>query len=246
MSEAIERDEERAAEDVLVEVEDLKTYYDTGLTGTPVKAVDGVSLSIRRGETLGLVGESGCGKTTLGRTLVQLEDATDGTVRFAGNDIDDLRGKERKYWQRNTQIVFQDPESSLNERMTIGEIIREPLDVHDWPTLAVAVEGADAAVTGNVVAAAAGAEGRDVDLTVRVDGGEPTVEVRDAIPLSADDVVVSVDRGRDGPTVDVRVRKAKSKMRRAHVRNLLETVGLREEHYYRYPHQFSGGQRQRI
>jgi len=159
--------------DVMIDVRDLRTYYDDGglFGGTPVKAVDGVTFDIHRGETLGLVGESGCGKTTLGRTLLQLEDATGGEVRFDGVDITSLAGDELHEWRRNAQIVFQDPESSLNDRMTIGEIVREPLDVHDWET---------------------------------------------------------------------------SRDRQKRVKELLDTVGLQREHYYRYPHQFSGGQRQRI
>ncbi|WP_137289598.1 ABC transporter ATP-binding protein [Natronorubrum halophilum] len=160
-------------EDVMVEVQDLKTYYgNNGLFGgRPVKAVDGVSFDIRRGETLGLVGESGCGKTTLGRTLLQLEESTAGSVLFDGVDITDLAGEELHEWRRNAQMVFQDPDSSLNDRMTVGEIIREPLDVHDWES---------------------------------------------------------------------------GRARRKRVKELLDTVGLQREHYYRYPHQFSGGQRQRI
>jgi peptide/nickel transport system ATP-binding protein len=122
--------------ETLVEVNELKTYYDEGgiVDSNPVKAVDGVNFEIKRGETLGLVGESGCGKTTLGRTLIQLENSTSGEVLFDGTDVTELSGKELKDWRRNSQMVFQDPESSLNDRMTVGEIIREPLDVHDWNT----------------------------------------------------------------------------------------------------------------
>lgn len=120
--------------ETMVQVRNLKTHYeDSGLfSDRPVKAVDGVSFDIHRGETVGLVGESGCGKTTLGRTLVQLENATGGQVLFDGTDITELRGDDLYEWRRNAQIVFQDPDSSLNDRMTVGEIIREPLDVHEW------------------------------------------------------------------------------------------------------------------
>lgn len=159
--------------ETLVEVEDLKVYYggDGLFADPPVKAVDGVNFSIRRGETLGLVGESGCGKSTLGRALIQLEAATGGSIKFDGTDITTLSGSELKRWRQNAQMVFQDPESSLNDRMTVGEIIREPLDAHGWE------------------------------------------EEND---------------------------------RRERVLDLLSSVGLRDEHYFRYPHQFSGGQRQRI
>lgn len=166
-------DKDETQAETLVNVKDLKKYYgeDGFLSKPPVKAVDGVDFEIRRGETLGLVGESGCGKSTLGRTLIQLERATEGVVEFDGVDITTLKKDELKEWRRNAQMVFQDPESSLNNRMTVGEIIREPLDAHDWKT---------------------------------------------------------------------------PQERREHVRELLDTVGLQKEHYFRYPHQFSGGQRQRV
>jgi len=120
----------------LVEVEDLRTYYDASgfFGGSPVKAVDGVTFDIERGETLGLVGESGCGKTTLGRTLIQLERPTAGVVRFEGRDVNALSGDERREWRMNAQMVFQDPDESMNDRLTVGEIVREPLDVFEWRT----------------------------------------------------------------------------------------------------------------
>jgi len=127
--------------DRLVSVRDLRTYYDerTLLSRSPpVKAVDGVSFDLFEGETLGLVGESGCGKTTLGRTLVGLEDATDGTVEVEGRDVTDGGDAE---WQRRVGMVFQDPDESLNDRQTVGQIVREPLEAHGWPRLSVAVEG---------------------------------------------------------------------------------------------------------
>ncbi|ERG96169.1 MAG: oligopeptide/dipeptide ABC transporter, ATP-binding protein, C-terminal domain protein [Haloquadratum walsbyi J07HQW2] len=122
--------------DPLVTVRDLKTYYggDGAFADPPVKAVDGVSFQIERGETLGLVGESGSGKTTLGRTLVRLEAATAGEITFDGTDVTTLDSDSLTEWRQRAQIVFQDPESSLNDRMTVGEIIREPLDAHGWGT----------------------------------------------------------------------------------------------------------------
>jgi peptide/nickel transport system ATP-binding protein len=173
MSKVTERARTEGSQETLVDVENLKKYYGgEGLfADPPVKAVDDVSFEIRRGETFGLVGESGSGKSTLGRTLVQLENATEGQVLFDGRDITELSGDELKQWRKNAQMVFQDPESSLNDRMTVGEIIVEPLSAHGWKT---------------------------------------------------------------------------KQDRRERALELLSEVGLREEHYYRYPHQFSGGQRQRV
>ncbi len=114
----------------LVEVNDLKMYFPikTGLIGTkPLKAVDGVSFAIKPGETLGLVGESGCGKTTVGRALIRLYKPTDGDVFFEGKRVD---AKTIGGLRKDMQMVFQDPYSSLNPRMTVEDIIGEPLDVH--------------------------------------------------------------------------------------------------------------------
>lgn len=160
-------------EDPFVSVRGLRTYYESDrlLGGQPVKAVDGVSFDIDRGETVGIVGESGCGKTTLGRSVLQLEDVDDGRVFFDGRDVTQLGRRELKSWRQEAQMVYQNPDTAVNERMTVGQIVREPLDIHDW--------------------------GTDAE-------------------------------------------------RRERVADLLEKVGLDEEHYHRYPHQFSGGERQRI
>ena len=114
----------------LVEVKDLKQYFPikVGFTKTiPLKAVDGVSFSIKPGETLGLVGESGCGKTTVGRSLLRLYTPTGGEVLYNGEKVD---GSSIKQMRKEMQMVFQDPYSSLNPRMTVEDIIGEPLDVH--------------------------------------------------------------------------------------------------------------------
>ncbi len=115
----------------LLEVNHLKQYFDipTGFLGTiSLKAVDDVSFSIEEGETLGLVGESGCGKTTVGRSLMYLYKPTGGEVKFEGKTIYDKKSIHEM--RKKAQMVFQDPYSSLDPRMTIGDIIGEPLDVH--------------------------------------------------------------------------------------------------------------------
>ncbi|MEQ6125099.1 ABC transporter ATP-binding protein [Pseudotenacibaculum sp. MALMAid0570] len=159
----------------LLEIVNLKKYYlkSTWLGATSeVKAVDEVSFKVYEGETLGLVGESGCGKTTLGRTILNLEKATSGTILYKGKDITRLKGKDLKKMRKEVQIIFQDPFSSLNPRISIGKAILEPMNAH------------------NILSS--------------------------------------------------------SNERKLYVLDLLNKVGLTEEHYNRYPHEFSGGQRQRI
>lgn len=163
--------------DPLLKVENLSVHYPLSKPffkkeRSWFKAVDDVSFSVYRGETLGLAGESGCGKTTLGRALLRLLEPTSGTITFKETNIAALSRKELRMTRKNMQIVFQDPYSSLNPRITAGEAIIEPLLVHK--------------IISNQKA------------------GMPQVK------------------------------------------DLLERVGLKPEHYNRYPHQFSGGQRQRI
>jgi peptide/nickel transport system ATP-binding protein len=122
----------------ILKVEALRKYFAVPLSGTgffsskvaTVKAVDDVSFTIAPGETLGLVGESGCGKTTVGRTVLKLEDPTEGTITFTGVDITHRTSKQMRELRRGIQVIFQDPYSSLNPRMTVGQIIGEPLHVY--------------------------------------------------------------------------------------------------------------------
>ena len=122
--------------DVLLEVNNLKMHFPvtSGMlfqrTVAYVKAVDGVTFSVKRGETLGLVGESGCGKTTTGRCILQLYKPTGGEVVFDGQDLTKMNSRQMRTMRREMQVIFQDPYSSLNPRMTAGNIIGEPLIVH--------------------------------------------------------------------------------------------------------------------
>jgi oligopeptide transport system ATP-binding protein len=160
----------------LLEIRDLKKYFPVhnGLLRRDrehVKAIDGVNLDVEEGETVGLVGESGCGKSSLGRCLVRLIEPSGGTVSFEGHDLSALSGSAMREMRRKMQMIFQDPYASLNPRMRVGDIIGEGLRIHGL------------------------AKGRDL---------------------------------------------------KQRVQELLKKVGLREEYYGRYPHEFSGGQRQRI
>ncbi len=122
---------------ILLDVQDLKMYFPItqGLIIQrhvgDIKAVDGISFSIKKGETLGLVGESGCGKSTTGRAILQLYRPTGGHVFFKGDDLTKLKGEALRRKRRQMQMIFQDPYASLNPRMTVGNIISEPLEVHN-------------------------------------------------------------------------------------------------------------------
>ncbi len=126
----------KSASDILVNVRDLKMYFPVtaGLIFqrkiADVKAVDGISFEVKRGETLGLVGESGCGKSTTGRAILQLYKPTAGSVDFGGTELTKLKGNSLRRMRRKMQMIFQDPYASLNPRMSVGSIIGEPLQIH--------------------------------------------------------------------------------------------------------------------
>jgi oligopeptide transport system ATP-binding protein len=129
-----------AEKEILVQVENLKMHFPItqGIiiqrrVGA-IKAVDGLNFFIRRGETLGLVGESGCGKSTTGRAILQLYRPTDGKVLFEGENLCEMKGEKLRRMRRKMQMIFQDPYASLNPRMTVGNIIGEPLEVHNIAT----------------------------------------------------------------------------------------------------------------
>jgi len=172
-----QRREKLYSTDPILKVENLKTYFPLGnrFWGKPtglVKAVDDVSFEVYPGETLGLVGESGCGKTTLGRSILRLIEPTAGKIYFEDEELGSFSNAKMRMLRKEMQIIFQDPYASLNPRMTVGEAIMEPMQVHR--------------VLSN------------------------------------------------------------NKERKERVVELLETVNLKGEYFYRYPHEFSGGQRQRI
>ena len=113
----------------LLQVKDLRKHFQVG-RGAALKAVDGISLEIKKGETFGLVGESGCGKSTAGRTLIRLYEPTGGQIIYGGRDISRATGDEARNLKRKMQMIFQDPQASLNPRMVVGDIVAEGIDIH--------------------------------------------------------------------------------------------------------------------
>jgi len=268
----------------LVEVRNLTKYFfeqDTlldrllGNDPVAVQAVDGISFDILPGETLGLVGESGCGKSTTGETVLRLQEPTDGTVRFEGEDVLELDGDGLKEFRRNAQVVFQDPFTSLDPRVTIGETVRESLDIHDWPwtdqavasdatvttdgvdrsRVTVAVESeidkvvapTDGVATATVTVERVANGGDRGDEWVDADGEDRGVDADGNVRARVEeDLSVSVTEDDGEIEVSVSVERSELELRNDRVRKLLERVGLSEEHFDRYPSEFSGGQRQRI
>ncbi|WP_373189756.1 ABC transporter ATP-binding protein [Halolamina sp.] len=254
--------------DPLLQVQDLEKYYyeqdsflDSllGNEARSVKAVDGISFDVHEGETLGLVGESGCGKSTTGETLLRLREATNGTVTFDGEDVLALDNEEMEQFRRRAQIVFQDPFSSLDPRMSVGAIVTEGLKIHGLPATNPDVETAvdvtveAASVDASQVTATAA---DDLDRVVDPENGVARVrvtlhETADGLKATLDDhgelIGVDVEEAGDGSvTVSVEVSASDRKIRRTRAGRLLERVGLSSDQLDRYPHEYSGGQRQRV
>jgi len=245
----------------LLEVEGLRKYFAENDTlvdrllrneRRSVKAVDGVTFTVEKGETLGLVGESGCGKSTTGETLLALQEPTEGEVYFDGDPVFDL-GDDIDEFRRRAQVVFQDPFSSLDPRQTAGAIVAEPLIIHGRPATdpEVATE-ADVSVEGVDPDRVKVRVADDVDRVVDATDGVATVHVTvrgygdDVTVTVAEDLEASVSTTDDGVSVRVELGRSLRELRRERAKDLLELVGLSADQIDRYPHEFSGGQRQRI
>jgi peptide/nickel transport system ATP-binding protein len=245
----------------MMEVDNLKKYFsraegwlDEVLADEPqtVQAVDDVSFDIREGETLGLVGESGCGKSTTGRTILRLLDPTDGTVVYSGEDLASLSGSALRRKRREMQMIFQDPLSSLDPRMTVGQTLAEPLKIHELPESDPNVQPV-ADVTNETGRDVTVQLDQDVDVLVGDDEGVARVpvtvrqETADGIEVDLPPgLEAAVTEGEESVEVGVSVGWARDRIRRKRIFDLIDAVGLSREQIDRYPHEMSGGQRQRV
>ncbi|HKL28515.1 MAG TPA: ABC transporter ATP-binding protein, partial [Natrialbaceae archaeon] len=246
----------------MMEVDNLKKYFsraegwlDEWLADEPqtVQAVDDVSFDIREGETLGLVGESGCGKSTTGRTILRLLDPTDGTVVYAGEDLASLSGPALRRKRREMQMIFQDPLSSLDPRMTVGQTLAEPLKIHGLPESDESVEPV-ADLTNETGSEVTVHLDDDVDVLVEDEDGVARVPVTVRRAEQDGEIEVDLPAGleaslterEDSVEVSVSVGWPRDRIRRKRIFDLIDAVGLSREQIDRYPHEMSGGQRQRV
>ncbi len=205
-----------------------------------VHAVDGIDFEIRPGETLGLVGETGCGKSTTARLITRLLDVTEGTVEYDGKDITRLSRRRMRPLRREMAMIFQDPYASLNPRKTVGSIIGEPFHIHGIPGRG-RVHSPWASLPARLVWVALALAALVIAL---VAGSSEEVEVPLILPFGLLGLAVVWDVVRR--LLANPVRKRWNRDVKAEVQRLMELVGLNPEHYNRFPHEFSGGQRQRI
>ena len=247
-------------DDYILEVNNLKMYFPIAVSvfkTIPLKAVDNVSFKIRRGETLGLVGESGCGKTTLGRTILQLYKPTSGDIIFNGKPV---KGKTAlKNFRKKATIVFQDPYSSLDPRMTVNDIISEPLRIHHTCR--------EDALKGRENYLQEGPKEKAKLQEIKQELAKLKLELADIkkseVVKNDEKAVKAKDDKIQNASVAINVKNNEYVAQKAHIKELklrckekfymdnkvaelMEVVGLSKEHASRYVHSFSGGQRQRI